>query len=214
MNGELHEPLVLVGLGNPGSQYADTRHNLGWKVVEALGRKHGWPFKEEKKFNAYVAKGTIGESTVYLLLPTTYMNNSGVALASLLSFYKLSANTVVVVVDDTALALGQMRLRTTGSAGGHNGLKSIQQHLGSQHYTRLRLGIGRQPFQRDLADYVLDRFNSEELEELNKCVQRAVETLELLTKQDLEQVMNQVNPALKSKGETEEKQNETQKKSL
>lgn len=214
MNGEFHEPLVLVGLGNPGTQYADTRHNLGWRVVEAFGQKHGLPFKEEKKFNAHVAKGTIGESTVYLLLPTTYMNNSGVALANFLSFYKLSASTVVIVVDDTALALGQIRLRTTGSAGGHNGLKSIQQHLGSQHYARLRLGIGPQPVRRDLADFVLDRFESGELDELNKCVQRAVETLGLLTKQDLEQVMNQVNPALKSKGEAEEKQNDIQKKSL
>lgn len=214
MNGEPHEPLVIVGLGNPGAQYADTRHNLGWRVVETFGLKHGLSFKEDKKFNAHVAKGTIGESTVYLLLPTTYMNNSGAALASFLSFYKLSASTVVVAVDDTALAVGQIRLRTTGSSGGHNGLKSIQQHLGSPHYARLRLGIGRQPVQRNLADYVLDRFNSDELEELNKCVQRAVETLGLLTKQDLEQVMNQVNPALKSKGETEEKQNDIQKKSL
>lgn len=214
MNGELHEPLVIVGLGNPGPQYADTRHNLGWRVVEAFGQKHGLPFKEEKKFNAHLAKGTIGETTVYLLLPTTYMNNSGAAIVSFLNFYKLATDTVVVLVDDTALAMGQMRLRTTGSAGGHNGLKSIQQHLGSPHYTRLRLGIGPQPLQRDLADYVLDRFNSEELDKLNILVQRAVETLELLTKQDLEQVMNQVNPAPKSKGETEEKQNATQKESL
>lgn len=214
MNGSPQEPLIIVGLGNPGSRYADTRHNLGWRVVETFAGKHGLPFKEEKKFNAQVARGTLGKLTVYLLLPNTYMNNCGESVASFLGFYKLTPESLVIAVDDTALPLGQARLRTTGSPGGHNGLKSIQQHLGSQHYARLRLGIGKQPLGRDLADYVLDRFDKDELEEVEKSVQRGVETLELLLKQDLEQVMNQVNPMPKSKAETEEKQNDIQKESL
>lgn len=208
MNGKPREPLILVGLGNPGSQYTMTRHNLGWRVASAFADKYGFPFKEDKKFNAHVAKGVVGDTTVYILLPTTYMNLSGQSVSAFLNFYKLPQEDALILVDDSALDFGQMRVRTSGSAGGHNGLKSIEQHLGGQHYPRLRLGIGQQSRERDLSDHVLGRFTSEEQTLLPKLEERAIEAIELLLKKDIEHVMNQVNPQPKGQRETEEKKNE------
>lgn len=193
------EPLVIVGLGNPGKEYAETRHNLGWRVVEALADKLGLVFKEEKKFKALVAKGSVDGRQLYLILPTTYMNVSGQAVGSFLNFYKLSADTIVVAVDDIALPFGQMRVRTGGGAGGHNGLKSIAAHLGTQNYLRLRLGIDRKDHGRDLSDYVLERFNSEERDQLGDFEKRAIGALEMLLTKPPEEVMNQINPKIGEK---------------
>lgn len=187
-------PWVIVGLGNPGERYALTRHNLGWRAVQAFAAQHRLAFKEENKFKALVAKGTIGQTPVYLALPTTYMNDSGNAVAALLNYYKLPREQVIVVVDDTALPFGQMRLRNAGSAGGHNGLKSIEAHLGTQNYLRLRMGIDSKQPGRDLSDYVLERFNPQELQELPSFESRAVQALDRLIAQGPEQVMNEFNP--------------------
>ena len=120
-----------------------TRHNLGELVVRAFAHKQGWVFKEEKRFQAYVAKAVFEDKQLILVVPLTYMNESGQAVRAVLDFYKLPAEQTIVVCDDIALNFGAMRLRTEGSAGGHNGLKSVEAHLGTIRYMRLRMGIGR-----------------------------------------------------------------------
>lgn len=183
---------VFVGLGNPGVQYEMTRHNLGYLVVQAFAARVGWHFKDDKRLNALVTKGLIDGTVVHLLLPTTYMNVSGLAVRRYLDFFKLEATRVVVVTDDIALPFGQLRLKTMGSTGGHNGLKSVEAHLGTAHYIRLRMGIGH-PGERVLANYVLEPFNREELEQLKVFVDRGVEVLTRLLKESVSQLMNTVN---------------------
>lgn len=185
---------VIVGLGNHGKEYAQTRHNMGWMVVEELARQQGWTFKDDKRFSAYTAKGVIGRNDVRLLLPTTYMNLSGQALGKYLSYYKLSSRGVLVVADDIALDFGEVRVRTYGSSGGHNGLKSIEALLGTRHYLRVRIGIGSHlGSQRILTDYVLDAFSREEAERLPLVCKAGAEVLKKLMCETPEQVMNQVN---------------------
>lgn len=183
---------LFVGLGNPGSEYEMTRHNMGYLVIQAFARKMGWHLKEEKRLSAYVAKGLIEEKTVHLMLPTTYMNLSGEAVRRYLDFFKLEAPSVTVVVDDIALPFGQLRLKTMGSTGGHNGLKSIEAHLGTSHYQRLRMGIGH-PGPHSLVDYVLDPFTREELEKLETFINRGVDVLQRLLRESVSHVMNTVN---------------------
>lgn len=176
-----------------------TRHNMGYLVVQALARRMGWHFKEDKYFNALIAKGVIGEASVHLFLPLTYMNLSGTAIKRYLNFFKLPISDSVIVTDDIALSFGKLRLKTTGSAGGHNGLKSIEAHLGTSHYIRLRMGIGH-PGGKQLADYVLDRFSPDELNHLTTFVDRGVEVLLRLLKESVSQVMNAVNTAPRAAG--------------
>ncbi len=185
---------IFAGLGNPGQQYEMTRHNMGYLVVKALARKMGWHFQEEDRFSAFVVKKLVNTTTVHLLLPTTYMNLSGVAIKRYLDFFKLDTKYLVIVVDDIALPFGQIRLKTKGSAGGHNGLKSIETHLGTSEYMRLRMGIGH-PGEKDLVNYVLDPFSQEELKYLLTFVDRGVEALLSLLKERISQVMNAVNTA-------------------
>lgn len=169
-----------------------TRHNMGYLVLQAFAHKMGWHLKEEKRLSAYVAKGLIEEKSVHLMLPTTYMNLSGVAVRRYLDFFKLEAPSVTVVVDDIALPFGQLRYKTMGSTGGHNGLKSIEAHLGTSHYHRLRMGIG-EPGPHKLVDYVLDPFTQEELKHLETFVNRGVDVLQRLLRESVTQVMNTVN---------------------
>lgn len=183
---------VFVGLGNPGFQYEKTRHNIGFLVLKAFGERVGLQFKEDKHFNAYVAKGVVEGVLVHLVLPQTYMNLSGIALKRYLDYYKLETSHVVTVVDDVALAFGQIRLRLTGTSGGHNGLKSVEAQLGTTHYKRLRMGIGHQG-QQQLADYVLAPFNKEENEQLEPFISRGVEVLQRLLKESMARVMNAIN---------------------
>lgn len=185
---------VIAGLGNPGKKYALTRHNLGFMVVEEFAKKHGMTFKEENEFNAKVAKGVCGDQQLHLLMPTTYMNESGRAIRRCLDFYKVTPGELLVVADDVSLPYGEMRLRQVGSAGGHNGLKNIELHLSTQHYSRLRMGIGRELIEgQPLADYVLGNFTPEELGSLTDFVQRGVNILERLTRENVAHVMNSVN---------------------
>lgn len=183
---------LFAGLGNPGPQYEMTRHNIGYLVVKALASRMGWHFKEETRFNAYVTKGLIKDAAVHLLLPTTYMNASGSAIQRYMDYYKIDPRRLVVVVDDIALPFGQLRLKLMGSAGGHNGLKSVEAHLGTAHYMRLRMGIGH-PGEKVLADYVLDPFTKEELKQLVAFVDQGVVALEQLLKEDASRVMNAIN---------------------
>lgn len=169
--------LVIVGLGNPGRQYALTRHNLGYLVVQKLAKAQEWTFKEDKQSRAIFVRGLIDGTTVHLVMPTTYMNESGQAVRRYLDFFKLKPENVIVVSDETALPFGDLRLRLKGSAGGHNGLKSIETHLGTQYYVRLRMGIGPKPPEMSLADYVLANFSKEEFEALDSFIEKGVEVL-------------------------------------
>jgi len=187
-----NQSLVFVGLGNPGPQYALTRHNMGYLVAQKFADDQGWHLKDDRRFNALVAKGVIGEVTVHLILPLTYMNLSGTSVRQYLDYFKLPVSSIVVVTDDIALDYGELRLRAMGSAGGHNGLKSIQSHLGTLDYVRLRMGVGH-PGGQVLADYVLDPFTHDELKRLVNFIDRGVEVLQRLTRQDVAQVMNAVN---------------------
>lgn len=177
---------VIVGLGNPGKKYELTRHNLGCLVVQELAAKHGWDFKETE-FNTKLAKGKILGHKIHLLLPTTYMNESGHAVKRYLSFIKLPEENLVVVSDDVALAFGDMRFRKEGSSGGHNGLKNIEELLGTRAFARLRLGVGSDRKENQtLADYVLENFSSDELKLLGCFVQKGAAALEeLISKEDL-----------------------------
>ncbi len=153
---------LIVGLGNPGSEYAKTRHNAGFQVVERLAERWKAHWVYDKKFNARIAGTQRGERQVWLCQPQTYMNASGEAVGAVMSFYRVAPERLLVVVDDADLALGQVRLRPGGSSGGHHGLESIEQHLGTREYARLRVGIGRQPGAREITGYVLGRFGSTE----------------------------------------------------
>lgn len=199
---------VIVGLGNPGKEYALTRHNMGYLTVQAFGNAQGWIFKEERYFEAYVAKGTVEGVIVHMLLPTTYMNLSGRAVKRYLDFFKIAHDSLIVVVDDIALAFGELRLRTMGSPGGHNGLKSIQHELETQHYVRLRMGIGMDLADKSLADHVLDTFTSEEQRELPIIIGSALTVLKRLIKEPVSIVMSSVNIRQKSKQEENRKEQE------
>lgn len=183
---------LYVGLGNPGKKYTMTRHNIGFMVLKEFGEHLGWEFKEKTQFHAWVTKGELQETTIHLLMPTTYMNESGQAVRRYMDYVKLDPKDLVVVVDDIALPYGELRLKSMGSAGGHNGLKSIEACLGTKHYARLRMGIGHHG-PNDMADYVLDNFSSEERKTLPDFVQRGAQVLGQLVNETITHVMNKIN---------------------
>lgn len=162
MDDKSCRPSVVIGLGNPGKKYEFTRHNIGYLVVKAIADSLGWTFKEEKRFNGWVAKDKCGDHVLHLAMPNTYMNESGRCVRAYLDFYKLTAADILVVSDDVELPFGEVRLRQKGGSGGHNGLKSIAAHLGTQEFMRLKMGVGKDVQRGDLADYVLDAFKPEE----------------------------------------------------
>lgn len=166
---------LIAGLGNPGSEYDQTRHNVGFMVVDALAERLGTRVRR-KKFNAQAEEVFVGETKLLLVKPQQYMNRSGHAVATAAGFYKLGPADVLVVTDDMALDVGRIRLRAKGSAGGHNGLKDIIARLGSDAFPRLRVGIGDSG-RVDAADYVLSRFSAEERQAIDKTVQMAVEAI-------------------------------------
>ena len=168
------EPLhLIVGLGNPGADYKKTRHNAGFWLVEKLATRWQAVWKQERKFNARLARAERGEGRVLLCQPQTFMNASGEAVGALIKFYRLPRTRMLVVVDDADLPLGGIRLRPGGSSGGHHGLESIEQHLGSREFARLRLGIGRQDGVREITDYVLSRFDRAEAALMEQVLDRA-----------------------------------------
>lgn len=187
---------VFIGLGNPGAKYALTRHNFGFLVVEKFASLLQWPLREIKAFKAEVGKGYFEGVEVHLLLPQTYMNESGQSVRLYLDYYKLTADQIVVVCDDVALNLGQQRLRSQGSSGGHNGLKSIAAHLGTDTFARLRMGVGNVQEQQPLADYVLSNFRADEMILLEETVQCGVAVLKALITDSVSTVMNRVNTKL------------------
>lgn len=173
------EHLVIVGLGNPGVRYELTRHNIGALVAKAFAHHIGASFKEEKKFHALVAKGLFNGVKVHILLPTTYMNASGSAVKAYLDHYKLTLSLLLVLSDDVEMPFKQLRYRSKGGSGGHNGLKSIESVLKTNEYPRLKFGIGKDLAGRPLADYVLETFTVEEMAEVPLFIRSGVEYIRI-----------------------------------
>ncbi|HXH06176.1 MAG TPA: aminoacyl-tRNA hydrolase [Vicinamibacterales bacterium] len=185
---------LVAGLGNPGARYRGTRHNIGFEVLDELARRHALRF--ERGPEALVARWrpATGEAGGALLVkPLTFMNLSGRAVGELARYYRIPPEAVLVVVDDVNLELGRLRARARGSSGGHNGLRSIEEALGTQAYPRLRIGVGRGDGRRDLADHVLARFDPDEREAIERAVGRAADAVELFLAEDIARVMNEFN---------------------
>ena len=183
---------LVVGLGNPGTQYDRTRHNVGFMVLDALAERQGAAIRR-KRFGALAEEISIGAMKLVLLKPQQYMNRSGQATATAAGFYKLSAQNVLVVCDDLALPVGRLRLRAKGSAGGHNGLKDIIARLGTDAFARLRVGIGDSG-PREAADYVLSRFDGDEQTAVAEAVDRSVQAVLCWAQDGVETAMNRYNP--------------------
>jgi len=186
---------LIVGLGNPGREYRETRHNVGFMIVDEIARRHGlsWSMAPSQVPDAFVTK-KYGTDPLLLAKPLTYMNRSGEAVAALARYYDIASADLLIVIDEAALPFGKLRARARGSAGGHNGLKSIVERLGTQEFPRLRLGVGRGDGRRDLADHVLATFEPEERTELESVIARAADAAEMFAVDDIFKVMNVYNP--------------------
>jgi PTH1 family peptidyl-tRNA hydrolase len=186
------EVSLIVGLGNPGREYAQTRHNIGFQVVSLLAEKHGLKFSRVQN-EAVIATGRIGNVRVVLAKPQTWMNNSGKAVGPLARFYKVDLSRLLIVYDDLDRPAGTLRLRSEGGHGGHNGMRSIMERLGTQAFPRLRLGIGRPPGRMDPAAYVLQPFGRDEEADMAAARERAVEAIECFLADGMVKAMNQYN---------------------
>jgi PTH1 family peptidyl-tRNA hydrolase len=189
----LPDLFLIVGLGNPGRDYAKTRHNAGFIVVDQLAKRWQADWKSEKKFSARISRAEVGERQVLLCKPQTYMNSSGESVAAVVNFYRIALAQLLVIVDDADLPLGQLRLRPNGSSGGHHGLESIEQHLGSREYARLRIGIGRTAGPREITGHVLGRFSSTEADLADKVFAVASDQAECWLNDGTQKAMNQFN---------------------
>jgi PTH1 family peptidyl-tRNA hydrolase len=185
---------LVAGLGNPGRDYADTRHNLGWVVVDALARQHGLAWQKAPRFDAEVARWDYAPGhTRWLVKPLTFMNDSGTALQSFASFHKVPGTAIAAVYDDLTIELGRVKVSTTGSAGGHNGVASLLEHLGDG-FVRYRLGIGpKEPSQMDLKDFVLGKFTPDQLSLLTQHLPHYLQGLALLLESGVARAMNTLN---------------------
>ncbi len=183
---------VIVGLGNPGARYRNTRHNVGFLTLDAVAAAIGAKFDREK-FHAMIATGQHAGERLLLVKPLTYMNQSGIAVAQATRNQISDLGDLLVVVDDVNLPLGRLRLRGEGSAGGHNGLKSITEHVGSQAYPRLRIGVGEKEMGADLSDHVLGTFKPEEKPLLAEAVERAAQAVLTFVGEGLARAMNGYN---------------------
>lgn len=184
---------LVVGLGNPGNQYQNTRHNAGFLAVDDLAKRYGFSVNTAK-FKALVGEAVIAGRRVLVMKPQTFMNSSGEAVGEAVRFYKLKPEQVIVFSDDISLDVGRLRVRRKGSDGGHNGLKSICTHLHADTYPRIRIGVGQKPAAfDDLADWVLSAFGKEELEKLNQANATLAEGLELLLNGRVEEAMQRCN---------------------
>jgi PTH1 family peptidyl-tRNA hydrolase len=184
---------LVAGLGNPGREYEHTRHNLGWVVLEALAKKQGLAWKHAAQFEAEIARWDVGGRTRWLVKPLTYMNGSGTAVSAVARFYKIEPAAIAVLYDDLTIDLGLVKVTVAGSAGGHNGVSSLLEHLGDG-FARYRLGIGpKDPPQMDMADFVLGKFTPEQQNLVTQKLDHYVSGLELLLSRGLEPAMNQLN---------------------
>lgn len=184
---------IVAGLGNPTGKYEKTRHNVGFDTINLLAKEHQISMSENKH-RALCGKGIIAGQKALLVKPQTYMNNSGEAIGELLRFYKLDpACSLLVIYDDISLEPGNVRIRLKGSAGGHNGIKNIIAHTGTQEFARIKIGIGQKPQEWDLADYVLSRFSKEERQTVEDAMRDAAKATEMILAGDAAQAMNLFN---------------------
>lgn len=190
---------IIVGLGNPTLQYEGTRHNAGFAVIDEMAEQYNISV-DGRKNRAFIGKGMVNGQKVILAKPQTYMNLSGESVRGLVDYYKIEEESeLIIIYDDVSLDVGQLRLRKKGSAGGHNGIKSIISHLGTDTFLRVKVGVGQKPARYDLADYVLGRFSSEEKEEMIEGNKNAVKAIELILADEVDTAMNQFNKKKKPK---------------
>jgi PTH1 family peptidyl-tRNA hydrolase len=183
---------LVAGLGNPGGQYRGTRHNIGFEVADALAERHDLAF-ESSPAEALAARWRVPDGTVWIVKPLTFMNASGEVVGALSRYYRIALPDVLVVCDDVNLPVGRLRARGSGTEGGHNGLRSVAQHLSTTEYPRLRIGVGRGDDRRDLADHVLARFEPDEEPGVTDAIARAVDAVELWVSDGLAPMMNTFN---------------------
>ncbi len=181
---------LIVGLGNPGSQYEDTRHNIGFKVIDNIAKEYNIEINRQK-FKGMCGEGFINGEKVILLKPTTYMNLSGESIREVVDFYKISNEDVLVIYDDISLDVGRLRIREKGSAGGHNGIKSIIAHLGTDIFPRIKVGVGQPNV--DLVNYVLGKFTKEEMEVLSESIDASTKAAKEIISGDVKTAMNIYN---------------------
>ncbi len=185
---------MIIGLGNPGKTYEDTRHNIGFRVIDRLASDWNAPLTQSK-FKGMYSVIHRPEGKVMLVKPLTYMNLSGECIGPLMNYYNVDLEDIVVIYDDLDLPTGQLRLRQKGSAGGHNGIKSLIQHLGTQQFNRMRIGISRPPAGMKVPDYVLARFRDEEKPEMAHAVKKSAEACNYWLQKPFKEVMNEFNGA-------------------
>lgn len=183
---------IIVGLGNPERKYDGTRHNIGFSVIDSICEEYRISL-DIRKHKGLCGKGVIAGEKVVLVKPLTYMNLSGECVREVMDFYKVKPQDVIVIFDDISLPPGKIRIRPKGSAGGHNGIKSIIAHLNSDEFWRIKCGVGDKPKGYDLADYVLSRFTKEELSDIEEEKKRAVKACECMIAQGINEAMNQYN---------------------
>ena len=183
---------IIAGLGNPGKEYEETRHNAGFKVIDRLSDKYNIDVTEGK-FKGLIGKGVIDGNKVILVKPLTYMNNSGECIRAVMDYYKAGTEDLIVIYDDISLAPGKLRLRPKGSAGGHNGIKSIIAHLGTEKFKRIRVGVGEKPKNWDLADFVLSPFKPEEKDAVREGIEKAAKAVEVILTDGADAAMNRYN---------------------
>ncbi len=187
--------MLILGLGNPGKQYARTRHNIGFRALTQFAKSHNFPeFKLEKRFKAEVSTGDIDGEKIILAKPQTFMNLSGEAVRAILDFYKLSPADVVIVYDDVDLPFGELRLRPSGGSGGHNGIKSLIAHLSTEEFARVRIGVGNEFLEKVPTEhFVLTNFSTTEEIEIPKIERKTIDALTELVQNGLESAMNKYN---------------------
>ena len=184
---------LVVGLGNPGPKYDWTRHNMGFLVIDELAEREKIPV-QKLKFKALTNTVVIGDQSVLLMKPTTYMNLSGSAVGEAARFYKIPPERILVISDDVALPQGKLRIRRSGSAGGHNGLKDIIAHLGGDGFPRIKVGVGGKPHpDSDMADWVLGKFTGQDKKVMEEAIKRAADAVETLLKSGVDQAMSKHN---------------------
>lgn len=190
--GDGQDFFVVAGLGNPGPQYEGTKHNVGFDVIERLGKKYNIEIGKFKH-KAFVGDGMIGKRRVLLVKPQTYMNLSGESIREIVNFYKIPQENFVVIYDDTSLPVSGVRIREKGSHGGHNGIRNIIAQMGTDEFLRIKVGIGEKPNGWDLADYVLSKFKQDDLPMIEQGADKAVEAVELILSRGASDAMNRLN---------------------
>jgi PTH1 family peptidyl-tRNA hydrolase len=195
---------LIVGLGNPGKKYTGTRHNVGYMVLDLLSRKWGIEI-DKQRFDGLVGIGRTGSEQVLLLKPETFMNRSGQAVRAAMDFYKLEPKDLVVIYDDMALPVGQLRIRQQGSAGGHNGLTDVLSHAGTEQVGRIRVGIGNPPPMIDAVDHVLGQFRTDERANVDEAIRFAADAVDVILSEGWPKAMERFNRSKKDSADSQEK---------